>query len=193
MRYACYKLKYKGGCSLLAVHICKNSVCYRFKKIIAIVGIVIRYGIDDHAEYGIRKTFTSGACFTESVLQLFDYLNFIFRFDMPKPERSVMARIGVGHVEQILQPRFVAAVVNNGNTLGVFIDPAPEPAVPKLHWRACSSIRTLGMDEHLLMERIFVEPRGGVEEAFPVVNGLGKLLCGLRRKLRHDMKFCRQF
>ena len=49
------------------------------------------------------------------------------------------------------------------------------------------------MDEHLLMERIFVEPRGGVEKAFPVVNGLGKLLCGLRRKLRHDMKFCRHF
>ena len=43
------------------------------------------------------------------------------------------------------------------------------------------------------MERIFVEPRSGVEEAFPTVNGLGKLLCGLRSKLRHDMKFCRHF
>lgn len=43
------------------------------------------------------------------------------------------------------------------------------------------------------MERIFVEPRGGVEEAFPAVNGLGKLLRGLRSKLRHDVKFCRHF
>ena len=49
------------------------------------------------------------------------------------------------------------------------------------------------MDEHLLMERIFVEPRSGVEKAFPVINGLGKLLCGLRRKLGYDMKFCRHF
>ena len=133
VRYACYKLKYKGSCSLLVVHIRKNSVCCRFKKIIAIVGIVIRYGIDGRAEYGIRKAFASGACFTELVLQLFDYLSFIFRLDLPKPERSVMARIGVGHIEQILQPRFVAAVVYNGNTFGVFIYPAPEPAVPKLH------------------------------------------------------------
>ena len=146
MRYVCYKLKYKGGCSLLVVHICKGSAGCRFKEIIAVVDIVIRYGIDGSAEYGIRKTRASCACFAENVLQFFDYLNFIFRLDLPKSKRSVMARIGVGHIEQILQPRFVAAVVDNGDTFSAFVDPAPEPIVPKLHWRACGGIRTLGMD-----------------------------------------------
>ena len=66
-------------------------------------------------------------------------------------------RAGIRHVKDILQPGPAAAVfADQGDTLGSGLYPAPHGIIPQLHAGAGDSIRALGVDQELIVERVFI-------------------------------------
>ena len=146
MGNAGHELKHKGRAYLVIAYIRECAVVRRFEKLLVIIAVVVRYGVDGYAQYGGSDIGVLHARVPEMVLQLLNDLRRVLGFCLPEPKRDIVTCVGVGHIEYIPQSGLVPAVVDNGDTFSAFVDPAPEPIVPKLHWRACGGIRTLGMD-----------------------------------------------
>ena len=91
--------------------------------------------------------------------------------------------VGVGNVEHIAQAQLVVGVVDQRDTFGVFIYPAPKPLVPEIQFRAGSRLGFLRVDQHLVVERIFVVPAGCFQKVQPVTALVGKpLRCQFRQR-----------
>ena len=100
----------------------------------------------------------------------------VFLVHRPQPGGAgVFTGAGVGNVEYIPQSGPVPGIIHQGDALG----PAPHiPAhavVPQVVLGAGGSVRALGVDHQLFMERIFVEAGGGGEKARPLLPAAGEL------------------
>ena len=88
---------------------------------------------------------------------------------------------GVGNIEHIAQPGPVAGIVHQGDTLGATAHIPPHFLIPQVILGAGGGVRALGVNHHLLMERIFVEAGGGSEKGcpfFPTSHKPGRYLLG---------------
>ena len=88
---------------------------------------------------------------------------------------------GVGNIEHIAQPGPVAGIVHQGDTLGATAHIPPHFLIPQVVLGAGGGVRALGVNHHLLMERIFVEAGGGSEKGcpfFPTSHKPGRYLLG---------------
>ena len=91
-------------------------------------------------------------------------------------------RAGVRHIKNIFQ-RGPAPLVSadESNALGAGFHPPPHGFIPQLHAGAGGGVRALGIDQKLLIKRIFIYFGGGVQIPFPAVhtmrNGMGGLIC----------------
>ena len=66
-------------------------------------------------------------------------------------------RAGIGHVKDVLQIGPAPPVlVNEGDTLGTGLHPAPHGFIPQLHAGAGGGVRALGVDQELVVKRVFV-------------------------------------
>lgn len=74
----------------------------------------------------------------------------------------------------------------------------PAPSAPSsrsthvvswLHTGACDLVGTLRVDQDFFIKRIFLEPRGGGQVAFPSVHVFGRIVGGLIRQLRYILQF----
>ena len=100
----------------------------------------------------------------------------VFLVQRPQPRGAGMfAGAGVGNIKYIPQPGPVAGIVHQRDALG----PAPHiPAhavVPQVVFGAGGGVRALGVNHHLFMERVLVEPGGGGEKARPLLPAAGEL------------------
>ena len=94
----------------------------------------------------------------------------------------------IGNIEHIAQAGPVARIVHQGDALGAAPDVAAHAVVPQVVLGAGGGVRALGVDHHLLMERIFVEAGGGGEKARPFLPAAGELDRHFLRHLR--IHFC---
>ncbi|MBQ3023285.1 MAG: hypothetical protein IJD91_08205 [Clostridia bacterium] len=96
--------------------------------------------------------------------------------------------VGVGNVEHIAQAQLVVGVVDQRDTFGVFIYPAPKPLVPQFQFRAGSRRGFLRVDQHLIVKSIFIVPAGCFQKVQPVSALVGKPLCGLFRQRQYEFQ-----
>ena len=65
----------------------------------------------------------------------------------------------VRYVKDIFQPGLAAAVlVDQGDAFGIGLYPPPHCPIPQLHAGAGRGIRALGIDQKLVVERVFLKP-----------------------------------
>ncbi|MCD8099407.1 MAG: hypothetical protein LUE06_02340 [Oscillospiraceae bacterium] len=84
---------------------------------------------------------------------------------------------GVGNIEHIAYPWSATGTVDEGDALASTPDIAPHALVPEVVLRTGGSLRALGVNHKLLVERIFVKPRGGGQETRPRRIASGNLPC----------------
>ena len=101
---------------------------------------------------------------------------------LPQPGGAGMfAGPGVGNIEHIAQPGSVAGIVHQGDTLGATAHIPAHFFVPQVVLGAGGGVRALGVNHHLLMERIFVEAGGSSEKGrpfLPAAHKPGRYLLG---------------
>ena len=88
---------------------------------------------------------------------------------------------GVGNIEHIAQAGPVAGIVHQSDPLGAAPYIPPHFFVPQIVLGAGGGVRALGVNHHLLMERIFVEAGGGGKKGcpfFPAAHQPGRYLFG---------------
>lgn len=190
MGNAGHELKHKGRAYLVIAHIRECAVVRRFEKLLVVIAVVVRHGVDGYAQYGGSHIGVLRASVPEMVLQLLNDLRRVLGFCLPEPKRDIVTCVGVGRIEYIPQRGPVPAVVDERDALCAPVHPTSEFAVPKLDGSTGFCIRSLRMNQDLFMERVLIKPCGGIEKAFPVVNGLRKPLRCLTRKLGYVLQFC---
>ena len=93
----------------------------------------------------------------------------------------MFAGAGVGNIKHIAQPGSVAGIIYQGNTLGAAPHIPAHFVIPQVVLSAGGSIRALGINHHLFMERIFVEAGGSSEKGrpfLPAAHKPGRYLLG---------------
>lgn len=101
---------------------------------------------------------------------------------LPQPGGAgVGPSAGVRNIEYIAQAGPVAGIVHQGDALGTAPHIPAHPVVPQVVLGAGGGVRALGVNHHLLMERVFVEAGGGGEEPrpfLPATHKPGRYLLG---------------
>ena len=88
---------------------------------------------------------------------------------------------GVGNIEHIAQTEPVAGIIHQGDALGTAPDVAAHTVVPQVILGAGGGIRALGVNHHLLMERVLIKARGSGKKSrpfLPASHKLGRYLFG---------------
>ena len=94
----------------------------------------------------------------------------------------------VGNIKHIPQAGPVPGIVHQGNAFGAAPHIAPHFLIPQVVLRAGGSVRALGVNHQLLMERVFVKTGGGGKKSRPFLPAAGELPCRMVRHLR--VHFC---
>ncbi len=122
-------------------------------------------------------------------LQCFHYGGVMILPHFPQVGRfCTFHRAGVRHVKDIFQRGSVPLVLaDEGDALGTGLHPPPHGSVPQLHAGAGGGLRALGVDQELVIERIFVHLGRDAQIPLPVVyavrDRMGGLICQIRYKL----------
>ena len=87
---------------------------------------------------------------------------------LPQPGGAGMfTGAGVGNIEHIAQPGPVAGIVHQSDTLGATAHIPAHFFIPQVVLGTGGGVRALGVNHHLLMERIFVEAGSGGKKCCP--------------------------
>lgn len=76
--------------------------------------------------------------------------------------------MSVGLVEDVLDHRHGAGIIDEGNRPRILVRDPVQPPVPYLDGRAGGGVTPLGIYQQLLVERVFVKPGGGGQKVRPV-------------------------
>lgn len=130
MGNAGHELKHKGRAYLVIAHIRKCAVVRRFEKLLVVIAVVVRHGVDGYAQYGGSHIGVLRASVPEVVLQFLNDLRRVLGFCLPEPKRDIVTCVGVGHIEYIPQRGLVPAVVDDCYALCAPVYPSLERIVP---------------------------------------------------------------
>lgn len=130
MGNAGHELKHKGRAYLVIAYIRECAVVRRFEKLLVIIAVVVRYGVDGYAQYGGSDIGVLHARVPEMVLQLLHDLRLIFGPCLPEAKGNIVAGIGVGYVEYIPKRGLLPAVIDDCDTLCALVYPSLERIVP---------------------------------------------------------------
>ena len=116
-------------------------------------------------------------------------------FHLPdKRDQSLISGVGIGEVKDIFQFEIAAGIVQQGDTFGATVDPPAQIFVPDLNGRTGNGVRTLCIDEHLLVEWIFIDPAGSIQKPHPIFRSLRDLPGSFGRKRPYVFYFvCHKF
>lgn len=83
------------------------------------------------------------------------------------PKEWPAAAAGIRYIKHIAKLRLFNAIVYENDALGAAPDIPPQAVIPCLIVRTGSSVRALGVDLDLFVERIFIEFGGAVQKGRP--------------------------
>lgn len=107
---------------------------------------------------------------------VFQFLNdpfIVLRICLPQGKRLTVSVVGVFDIEYMTKVRTVATVINQCNAFSTAVHPAVKHPVPQFKLSAGSGVRPLCKDQHLIGERILIEPSCRVQEPHPCFRGIG--------------------
>ncbi|MEK3872451.1 hypothetical protein NYE76_21465 [Paenibacillus sp. FSL M7-0831] len=92
----------------------------------------------------------------------------VLLLQLPQPgDAGMFTGPGVGNIKHIAQPGPVAGIVHQGDALGATTHIPAHFLIPQVVLGAGGGVRALGINHHLLMERVFVEAGGSSEKGRP--------------------------
>jgi len=132
------------------------------RGIIGQLGQVVPVGVGHNAAGHLHELFSHVPGFHGAMLprQGLRYNVMVFLPQLPQVGCSgTLHRAGVRHIKNIRQTGLSTPVLaDQSNALGAGLDPSAHGAVPQVHAGAGSSVRALGVDKQLLIERIAEHP-----------------------------------
>jgi len=157
------------------------------------VGELVPVDLTHRPRRQLHELFTDTAVLGGAVLPLQCRHNsgVVLRLHLPQVGRPrAPNRTGVRHIKNVLQMGPSAAVfTDQGDALRTGFHPAPHSVVPQFHAGTGRGVRALGMEQELVIERIFVEPATGVQVPFPTVHASCDFVGGVVCQLGYELKF----
>ena len=127
-----------------------------------------------------------------AVLQHGGYRSFMLFLQLPQPGGAgMLTGSGVRNVEHIAQPGTVVGIVHQGNALGPAPHIPPHLVIPEVVLGTGGSVRPLGIDHHLILERVLVKAGSRGKKPRPLLPAIGELGCYLFGHLRIHFRFGR--
>ena len=118
--------------------------------------------------------------------------SFVLFLQLPQPGGAgMLTGSSVRNVEHIAQPGTVAGIVHQGNALGPTPHIPPHLVIPKVVLGTGGSVRPLGIDHHLILERVLVKTGSRGKKSRPLLPAIGEFGCNLIRHLRIHFRFGR--
>ena len=107
--------------------------------------------------------------FAKVVLQFLQHGFSVFRPVFPKPQGAAIHGFPrIRSVEHIFESWICAGIVDERDALCARLDPSPVYAfVPLLYLGAGGGVGPLGINEKLLLKRVFVKPRRRLKKRLP--------------------------
>ena len=120
-----------------------------------------------------------------AALQHGGYRSFMLFLQLPQPGGAgMLTGSGVRNVEHIAQPGTVAGIVHQGNALGPAPHIPPHLVIPKVVLGTGGGVRPLGIDHHLILERVLVKACCRGKKTRPLLPAIGEFGCYLFGHLR---------
>ncbi|WP_320074338.1 hypothetical protein [Eubacterium callanderi] len=124
-------------------------------QIFQIVGQIVFTGVDTDADDGLHQVVSGFKC-SEGILKGFNDGRVMGLPDLPEGNRPdaafIPALFGIGKVKVMFKMEVVALLVKDGDPLAARLHPPPKAPVPALRGQHGGHIRSLGMDQELLIE-----------------------------------------
>ena len=140
---------------ILIIQAVKVAACGTLFEILQIVGQIVFTGVDTDADDGLHQVVSSFKR-SESILKGFNDGRVMDLLDLPErngPDAAfIPALFGIGKVKVVFQVDSVALLVKDSDSLTTRFHPPPKAPVPALRGEHGGHIRTLGMDQELLIE-----------------------------------------
>ncbi|MBS5910712.1 hypothetical protein ACE3MS_08545 [Paenibacillus dendritiformis] len=142
------------------VQVLKQTVLPLFHQLRHIIGAVVIHRIPRSSEQRGRQIRTPFALVrrSERIFQRFDHMSRVAVLQPPKRHLRLASALGIRYVKHMAQAQVVASVFNQGNPFCAAFHPAIQPLVPDVNRRAGRCVRTLGVDQQLILKRIFIVP-----------------------------------
>ena len=177
---------------VLIVQTIEVAACGTLFEILQIVGQIVFTGVDTDADDGLHQV-VSGFERSKGVLKGFNDGRVMDLLDLPErngPDAAfIPALFGIGKVKVVFQVETVAFLVKDGNPLAARLHPASKAPVPALRGQHGGHIRSLGMDQELLIEGQAKVGAGGFLKSHPVFRAGGHLLKGRVVKRNNALVF----
>ena len=153
------------------------------------LNIILGGVADDGPKLGLEVR--GGVRFAKVVLQFLGNLLCIFRPVLPKPQGSAIHGFPrIRRVKHIFEPGICAGRVDERNAFSPRLDPAPVCAfIPLLYLGAGGGVGPLGVDEKLLLKRVFVKPRRRLKKRLPFFRAADDALPGFPGQRRKCLYF----
>ena len=151
-----------------SVQFFQQTVLAAVLQIMQIVQNIINHYIVAGRTHGFRQRFFFGKV-TECILQRFNYCWFKGCVHLPNRQRTgTSGFMGIRYIE-IEFELMLSVVSKHSDALGSPVDPAPKLLVPALHLQNSGCIRTLRINQDLLIKRAFVVVAGSSKKSCPAL------------------------
>ncbi|WP_245347214.1 hypothetical protein [Cohnella lubricantis] len=142
------------------IQVLQQTVLPLFHQLRHIIGAVVIHRIPRSSEqhsWQIRTWFDLIRR-AERIFQRFDYMSRIAVLQAPKRHLQLASALGIRYVKNMAQAQVVAPIFDQGNPFCATFYPAIQPFVPYFNRRAGRCVRTLCVDQQLILKRIFIVP-----------------------------------
>ena len=173
------------------VQFLQQAVLPTVTEVLQVVCDIVCHGVVAGGAHGVHKIFFFGQV-TEGGFQRFN--DFWLKSWLHRPNRQRAGKAGrmsVRNVKIELQA-VLPVIAENRDALCTAIHPASKPSIPSFHFKNCSGIRALGINQDLFIKAAFVVIAGSTQKACPASIAASDILHGLIIQLCDELKFRRQ-
>ncbi|WP_246062951.1 MULTISPECIES: hypothetical protein [Paenibacillus] len=153
------------------VQVFQQTVFPLFHQLRHIIGAVVIHRIPRSSEQRSRqiRTWFHLIRRAERIFQRFDDMSRIAVLQSPKRHLRLASALGIRYVKHMAQAQVVAPIFNQGNPFRAALHPSIQPFVPDVNRRAGRCVRTLCVDQQLILKRIFIVPGRRPQKIRPAV------------------------
>ncbi|MGG1597389.1 MULTISPECIES: hypothetical protein [Paenibacillus] len=153
------------------IQVLQQTVLPLFHQLRHIIGAVVIHRIPRSSKERSRQIRTWFYLIrrAERIFQRFDDMSRIAVLQSPKRHLRLASALGIRYVKHMAQAQVVAPIFNQGNPFRAALHPSIQPFVPDVNRRAGRCVRTLCVDQQLILKRIFIVPGRRPQKIRPAV------------------------
>lgn len=168
----------KSYLNIVIIILLKEGIGKDAEDVPAVVVPVFRYELGSDLFQLVGQALCTGHA--EAVFQCGGNGGFVFVPIFPKIKTAgIFPAARIGNIENIFEPRIVAAGVDQRNALGTTADISAHLLVPQVVVGAGRGVGLLSEDHKLFVEGVLVEPSRRFQKSRPLAKAAGDLPCGV--------------